>query len=212
MSYIYEPPILFKSKFTCPHCGAIARQGWDGVNWSLQNTGVSHHGVIRVATCDHCEMCSLWYNDSMLFPFVGTAQQANSDMPKPVVEIYSEASTIVSKSPRAAAALLRLAVQQLCKELDESGKDLNQDIGNLVKKGLPDRVQKALDIVRVTGNNAVHPGQIDVDDENVVTKLFELINIIVDYTISMPNQVGKIYDDLPSGALEQIEKRDGEKE
>jgi hypothetical protein len=38
-------------------------------------------------------------------------------------------------------------------------------------------VQQSLDIVRVIGNDAVHPGQIDLtDDIETATKLFVLIN------------------------------------
>jgi hypothetical protein len=61
----------------------------------------------------------------------------------------------------------------------------------------------------VTGNNAVHPGQIDVDDPDVVDRLFELLNVIAEYCISMPNRIGNLYSALPQTALEQNQKRDG---
>ena len=144
----------------------------------------------------------------MVYPDIGTAPQPNPDMPDSVKDIYREAASISAKSPRGAAALLRLAIQVLCKELGEKGENINEDIATLVKKGLPERVQQALDIVRVTGNNAVHPGQIGVDDPNVVGNLFELINVIVEYTISMPNRISTLYSALPQGAADQIKKRD----
>jgi len=144
----------------------------------------------------------------MLYPDLGRAPQPNSDLPKSVSEIYLETAAIFTKSPRGAAALLRLAVQLLCKELGEKGKNINQDISELVKKGLPIRVQQALYIVRVTGNNAVHPGQIEVDNAETVGNLFSLINVITEYTISMPKRMEHIYSDLPEEAISQIEKRD----
>ena len=69
-------------------------------------------------------------------------------------------------------------------------------------------MQQSLDIVRVTGNNAVRPGQIDTDDPEVVTKLFDLLNIIVEYMIALPKRVSGLYKGLPSNAKDSIKKRD----
>ncbi len=141
-------------------------------------------------------------------PTSGAAPFPNVEMPINVREYYIEAAGIISKSPRAAAALLRLAIQLLCKELGEKGKNINDDIASLVSKGLPDVVQQSLDIVRVTGNEAVHPGQIDADDPAVVGNLFELLNIIVEYMIAMPKRVSGLYSALPPQSLSAISKRD----
>jgi hypothetical protein len=95
--------------------------------------------------------------------------------------------------------------------LEEPGKDLNKDIGSLVKKGLPDQIQKALDVVRVIGNESVHPGQIDLNDNPATTsKLFELVNIIADKMITEPKEIDKLFDGLPEGKREAIQKRDGQ--
>jgi len=150
----------------------------------------------------------LWLGVNMVFPDIGHSPPPNTDLPERVSEIYLEAASISAKSPRGAAALLRLAIQHLCEELGAGGSDINAHIADLVKKGLPETLQQAFDIVRVTGNNAVHPGVIDVDDAKVVRELFVLINIIAEYMISMPNKTKSIYGDLPENALNQIKKRD----
>ena len=129
-------------------------------------------------------------------------------MPSDVRAEYDEAARICAKSPRGAAALLRLAVQRLMPHVGQPGKNINDDIAALVAAGLPVRIQQALDIVRVTGNNAVHPGQIDVNDTSVAEKLFPLVNLIVDQLISTPARLDRLFNELPDGAKAAIERRD----
>jgi hypothetical protein len=130
-------------------------------------------------------------------------------MPEAVRNDYLEARDIVSKSPRAAAALLRLALQKLMPEIGRKGDNLNDDIGQLVREGLPVQVQQALDVVRVVGNNAVHPGLIDLKDDQITAlALFNLVNLIVDFMIAQPKRVLELYDSLPEASRAAIEKRD----
>ncbi|SHE66443.1 DUF4145 domain-containing protein [Pedobacter caeni] len=206
MNFI-QPQVFLKS-FTCPYCSAIAQQNWWHTSFSGNRYPTSSNNGIRVSHCQHCEEYTLWVWDNMVYPTNGNAPSPNGEMPEAVKKIYLEACSIYQKSPRGAAALLRLGIQMLCKELGENGTNINNDIKNLVEKGLPEIVQKSLDIVRVTGNDAVHPGQIDTDDPNTVARLFELTNIVVQYMITLPKQVGSLYDSLPTDKVEAISKRD----
>jgi hypothetical protein len=129
-------------------------------------------------------------------------------MPETIRADYEEAATICAVSPRGAAALLRLAIQKLCIHLGGTGENLNQDIGLLVRNGLPVQVQQALDYVRVIGNNAVHPGQIDTNDVAIADQLFPLVNVIVEYMIALPKHVAGLYGQLPDGVKTSIDKRD----
>jgi hypothetical protein len=145
----------------------------------------------------------------MIYPIVGTAPIPNPDLPEDVKRDYEEARSIASLSPRGAAALLRLAIQKLCRALGEKGEDLNDDIASLVEKGLLGKVQKALDSVRVIGNEAVHPGQMDLrDDAETAGKLFGLLNVVADAMISQPKHVDEIYKVLPESKRKAIESRD----
>jgi hypothetical protein len=165
---------------------------------------------LKLAYCDHCGRYSIWHGEKMVYPNLSVAPLANPDLPQAVREDYDEAREIVSKSPRGAAALLRLALQKFCKHLGEDGANLNSDIAGLVKKGLPLRVQQSLDAVRVIGNNAVHPGQIDItDDPETAIRIFELLNIVCDYMVTQPKRVEEIYSKIPPVLQAAIKQRDG---
>jgi len=208
MNYIQPEPFL--RSFTCPHCATLSKQEWRRLDWESQKHYEHEEEYpIRIGTCDHCYESTLWVFDSLLFPDNGNAPFPNTEMPENVLKLYLEAASIHSKSPRGAAALLRLSIQVLTKELGEKGNNINTDIGNLVDKGLPLIIQQSLDIVRVTGNDAVHPGQIDTDNPQTVGQLFKLVNVIVEYMIDLPKRVGGIYDSLPNEKKEGIANRDG---
>lgn len=204
----YIRPTVYALSFTCPHCNVLSKQDWWSRTWDDNYPQRTDDSPIRVGLCHHCNKNTMWIENKMYYPDFGIAPSSNPEMPENVAKLYSEASSIHLKSPRGAAALLRLAIQVLCEELGETGKNINNDIASLVKKGLPEIVQQSLDIVRVTGNDAVHPGQIDTDDPETVTKLFELINVIVQYTIELPNRVNGLYDSLPSDKVVAIKNRD----
>lgn len=146
----------------------------------------------------------------MIYPAGGAAPLPSPDMPDDVRQDYEEARSILSISPRGAAALLRLAVQRLCKHLGQPGENINADIAALVRQGLPVTLQRALDSLRVAGNNAVHPGQLDIyDTPDVAARLFGLLNIIVDNQITQPCAIQELYDTtVPPETQEHITRRD----
>ncbi len=147
----------------------------------------------------------------MIYPTESPAPLAHADMPEDCAAICNEARSIVNASPRATVALLRLCVQTLMPHLGEPGKHINTDIKSLVEKGLPTQLQKALDICRVVGNNGVHPGEIRLDEDPQITiNLFNLVNLIVDNQIAEPKRIEAMYSQLPKGAIEAVQKRDGQ--
>lgn len=205
----YSAPEYKKSAFHCPYCNTYSNFSWNqlyaGSAWINLQRG----------RCTHCEGDVIWLIESetegveMIYPRVSNAPMPNKDMPETCRKDYLEAREICNQSPRGAAALLRLCIQKLCIHLGESGKNINNDIAELVKKGLPVQIQQALDVVRVVGNNAVHPGEISVEDDlTLVLNIFQLINMIVDNRITQPKKISELYSSLPSGALNGIKKRD----
>ncbi|RIY01486.1 DUF4145 domain-containing protein [Aureimonas flava] len=176
-----------------------------------QSSSYTHYNIhhMHLARCFNCRAASVWIDNKLIYPPSSDAPIATEDMPADVKRDYTEAAEIVNLSPRGAAALLRLSLQRLCKHLGGDGRDINKDIGSLVAKGLDTRIQMALDVVRVVGNNAVHPGQIAIDDDrSVAFKLFGLINLIVEKMISEPKHINALFENLPEGARKGIEQRD----
>ena len=159
---------------------------------------------VFVSRCYTCGKLAIWLYDRIIYPPTMTAPAPNNDLTPDVKHDYEEARRILELSPRGAAALLRLAIEKMCIELKAEGADINQRIAFLVKQGLPELVQKALDTVRVIGNEAVHPGQLDLrDDREAAAKLFDLVNFIAEDRITRPKQIEGLYKMIPE------EKRDG---
>lgn len=164
---------------------------------------------LHLSSCYTCKKVSVWVHDKLIFPEFSLDLRPNSDLPDDIKTDFIEAVKIHQSSPRGAAALLRLCIQKLCKHLGEKGENINNDIAALVKKGLDTRVQKALDIVRVIGNNAVHPGKIDIkDDSETVSTLFKLVNLVAEKMISEPKHIDSLFDGLPQSVQKSINKRD----
>ena len=209
----YVAPKRGEASFTCPHCGVLSQQFFYSQG-PLDLSGGNGHSLsdwLATSVCGHCGRPAIWLKQQMLWPNSGGVPMPNPDMPEDVAKDYMEAAQVAQLSPKSAAALLRLAIQKLCVDLGGSGHNINDDIAALVAKGLPVQVQQSLDIVRVVGNNAVHPGQIDIDDQSVVGHLFGLLNLIVETMISTPKKISGLYASLPKGALDAIEKRDEKK-
>ncbi len=211
MKQQYFPPEFKKEQFTCPHCGVLAKQDWSHIVEDYYKRTPFYYIHVSHCTNNACQQYCLWMDSKIVVPDMEGIPYPNDDLASEIKDDYMEARSILSRSPRGSAALLRLALQKLCKELGEGGKDINSDIANLVKKGLRPSIQKALDIVRVTGNESVHPGVLDMkDNREVALKLFELVNLIADVMISEPKRVDELYDKvIPEEKKKAIAGRDG---
>ena len=165
-----------------------------------------------VARCLSCKNYSFWVNEKMVHPLVSNAPAPNADMPENVKELYEEARNVQPHSARAAAALLRVALEKLTEDLGETKGSLYIRIGNLKKQGLPKKVIQGLDIVRIVANEGgAHAGQIDLtgkDNQKIVNKLFFLVNFIVEKTITEGKQIETSYSNLPQDKKTGINNRD----
>lgn len=204
----YVPPTFRADSFNCPHCGAFGHQEWSNLIGSIRKSHTPTEAA--VSRCQRCQFLAYWVNERLVVPSKASAPPPHPDMPGDVQEDYLEARDVGDRSPRAACALLRLGLQKLMVDLGESGTNINSDIASLVGKGLPVRVQQSLDTLRVVGNNAVHPGEMDLrDDVDTARALFGVMNFIVEQQIEQPRKLDELYGKLPASAQDAIAKRDG---
>ena len=232
----YIAPEFEKEAFHCPRCNVYAHQTWhsayisgvisvisgeittlkpallEDVSLSDSDAAYTFVETLKLTLCSHCGELSFWIREKLVDPPKITAPLAHQDMPTSVSEYYNEAREISASSPRAAAALLRIAAKKLCESLGENESNLNRAIGNLNRKGLPRDVIMSLDTVRIVGNEGgAHEGQIDLtgqDNREIVDRLFRLINFIVEKTITEPRVIESTFGSLPENKRQAAEKRD----
>lgn len=167
---------------------------------------------LHFSECYACGEVALWLGGRLIYPQVMAEVPMSPDTPEHIRREYEEAASIAAQSPRAAAALLRLAIEKLCQHICGNTKKVNANIEVLENKGLNKAIVDMLDIVRVIGNHALHDGQIDLDDDPGATiQLFHLFNRIVEKTITEPAADRKLYSLIPPQQLAQIERRRAKK-
>ncbi len=204
----YVPPTLRERAFHCPNCGVYTTQTTHYLRLDIDGK-YTFYNRLAITRCFNCDKDAVWLRGRLVDPELGGVALPNPDLSDEIKDDYLEAAAIVQRSPRGAAALLRLCVQKLCKQLGKPGKNINDDIAALVKEGLPVQIRQALDVLRVVGNNAAHPGELDLkDDVATAMTLFGLINLIADNRISEPKRIAAVYNTLPEGARKAIEDRD----
>lgn len=225
----YVAPIFKGTAYHCPHCNAYSHMLWGHLT-SNRRKGPSKDIPFICATCSCCNEENIWLvtkisnsdfsllhtgqSGRMVYPTQTSAPAPSDDMPDDIKKDYLEAASIYQKSPRGAVALLRLGLQKLCVHLGGEGKNINADLAKLAEdEVVSKKLIKSADIIRIVGNNAVHPGTISDDDfEDVSFKLFALINMIVQQGITEPKEVDNMFGSLPEGPRQAAENRDKPKQ
>lgn len=215
----YISPKRLLKVFTCPYCDVTAVQNWYGNNtaisakeWKEEETDELHlhfSGPVisdeiisewLYSKCESCNQVSVWFKDEMMHPFSCVVGEPNQDMPDNVRRRYVEASKVVELSPVSAAALLRLALQLLLKEVlqGESTGNIYEDIQILKNRPIDSSLIKAFDIIRISGNESVHPGTLDLTEKkDDALYLFDLLNMICDQFFTQPRKMQEMYEKMP---------------
>jgi hypothetical protein len=191
-------PAVDAPHFVCPHCGVDAQQLWQDADFPARGTGEVDKALKR-AECRSCRGRSYWIDGSQVWPAPTLGAPPSPDLPPDLVALYDEARATAPISARAAAALLRFLVDRLLGSLGATDGPLTDRIASLAAEGhLPAQVIEGLDAVRVQGDDALPPGQIDPaaeDDAGVVQLLCLLVNSIVDTTLTLRRHRAELVGD-----------------
>lgn len=202
--------------FVCLHCGAKTEQRrlylW--YSYTIDDPDDVFENLF-LRECRVCEKFTIWDDDDQLiFPLGSTtAPPPSPDMPDLVRKDYEEARKVVAISPRAAGALLRLGLQRLCEEILDKKGNIDGLIEQLrEEERISTRVYKLMHTVRVIGNDAVHPGEMNLDeDAAIVSSLFDLVNFIVNDQITRPKEEDDLFKSLPANKRKAIEGREAKR-
>ena len=116
--------------------------------------------------------------------------------------------------PRLLLGRFRAGLAQLVEHLicNQGVAGSNPAAGTIFFKDLPRTIslQNVFRVTpRVTGNDTVHPGTIDLrDDRATAERLFQLLNLIAEKMISEEKHVNEMYEALPEEKRKAIENRD----
>lgn len=189
------------------------------MDWMPLKAAKYPYKITVMAVCQGCDNHSLWVpvttsnsaltlistDYRLVYPGISQAPHPEENMPADIEIDFEEARQVFGHSPRAAAALLRLCVQKLCQELLGKKGDIHKQIGELVDKGLPSRVLKAFDTIRIFGNESVHPGTVNLNDTpDVALALFSLLNMAVRHCITEDKELEAIRALTPEAKRREI--------
>lgn len=202
-------PAFRNDSFLCPHCGVVSQQLWPHAPLGYRMPDANIRSFVpdrfTVSLCVNCQRPSFWHEKRLVYPSKYPLPPVKS-MPKSVREIYEEAQSVLYHSPRASSALMRLAIEQLmCEVAACSGKSLHELIEER-KDELGLRLYKMAVGLRLVGNEAVHVGQIDFDeDQEVAELLFYFINRITERLIEEQMMIEKIKGVLPESKAVKLQ-------
>lgn len=150
-----------------------------------------YHPHRFVTCCLSCGKFSYWDNGKIAFP-IRTGILPSPDMPDNAAEVFREAQAIISLSPRAACALLRVCLEMIADWYGENqnveGFDKSERLYKKIHKiGISPAFQQIAKACRIAGNEHAHSGEIDLSGEDsyeIAEAMSRMINSLVNTWIT----------------------------
>src|ERR1700730_6587414 len=129
---------------------------------------------LHISNCHSCNGFSLWVGGLLVFP------TKIDKTPELVEEELEQAAAILNEFPRGATALMRVCIQKLVPLLEDNGKELNQRVSSLVRKGLEMEMQQAKEVLQVLRSDPtqLNPLEPQADRETALRFLDSLKEVL----------------------------------
>ncbi|MER9373658.1 DUF4145 domain-containing protein [Mesorhizobium sp. M0491] len=192
-------PGFRKTRFKCPRCPVVSLQTWTiPYKKDFKMVGGRNGHVeeiiadLGISKCVACGGRSLWFEGTLVYPSHSGDHPIPQDLPPQLQKDFEEAAAVADASPRAAAALLRMCIEGLCKFVTQKD-NFDDAVHELEKQGVPKQITVAMDVVRMTGNEVLHAARLyGSDDPGTVAILFRLANSIVQWAITEQKQLQEL--------------------
>ena len=130
---------------------------------------------LHISNCHSCNGFSLWVGGLLVFP------TRIDKTPELVEEDLEEAAAILNKFPRGAAALMRVCIQKLVPLLEDNGKEFNQRVSSLVRKGLEMEMQQAEEVLQVLRGDSAQLNSLESQaDRETALRLLDSLKAVLE--------------------------------
>jgi hypothetical protein len=197
----------------CPFCsvGFNLKQSTTHISLATDSTG---SWELEQRICPECGKMNLvlFYNkhklgptiEKIIFPRESNRTPCPKEVPSEFAEDYTEATLVLTDSPKASAALSRRCLQNILREcVKVKHQDLSREIQEVIdQRHLPTPILDSLDAVRNIGNFGAHPikststGEIVPVESGEAEWCLDVLEALFDYYFVQPTIIAKKRDAL----------------
>jgi hypothetical protein len=164
---------------------------------------------LKLSSCSHCSRNAIWLDEDIIFPRYSYTPNPCEVMPLDILHYYAQARDVAAYSSIGALALLRITIEKVLEKTGANKGDINDNIQFLVDNGqISTKTQKALDVIRLIGNKAIHAEDGITYNIDIIYETFEVINIIVNDLIVDQQKINKVIQKMPEKDQTKIASRD----
>jgi hypothetical protein len=130
---------------------------------------------LHISNCHGCNGFSLWVGGLLVFP---TSVDKTTEL---VEEDVEEAAAILNEFPRGATALMRVCIQKLVPLLQDNGKELDQRLSSLVRKGLEMEMQQSMEVLQVLRSDSTRLSPLESQaDKEIALRFLDSLQTILE--------------------------------